>query len=128
MTKDTSFLDLCEEFLTRYYRDEIGQLAQRYPKEQRSLVVDWLGTVWLRQYRVVPTSVSGTGPSGRSSVRSRAGAIGSVGSADRTRDDQLAARPLAVAVGRFATHAVGRARWTAATAPTPALQSSEPAL
>src|SRR6056297_206740 len=41
MTKDTSFLDLCEEFLTRYYRDEIGQLAQRYPKEQRSLVVDW---------------------------------------------------------------------------------------
>jgi replicative DNA helicase Mcm len=41
MSKSADFLEMCEEFLDRYYRDEIGQLAQRYPGEQRSLVVDW---------------------------------------------------------------------------------------
>ena len=29
------------EFLRNYYRNEVGQLAQRYPGEQRSLYVDW---------------------------------------------------------------------------------------
>lgn len=29
------------EFLNRYYRDEIGQLVQHYPQEQRSLTVEW---------------------------------------------------------------------------------------
>lgn len=42
MTESMDFVDMCEEFLTRYYRDEIGRLAQRYPKEERSLVVDWM--------------------------------------------------------------------------------------
>jgi len=42
MTENMSFLDMCEEFLERYYSDKIGRLAQRYPKEQRSLVVDWM--------------------------------------------------------------------------------------
>lgn len=41
MTESMDFVDMCREFLTRYYREEIGQLAQRYPKEQRSLVIDW---------------------------------------------------------------------------------------
>lgn len=35
-------LDDCEEFLRRYYRDDIGELAQKYPNDQRSLVVDWM--------------------------------------------------------------------------------------
>lgn len=34
-------LDMCEEFLSRYYRDDIGRLAQRYPNEQRALTIDW---------------------------------------------------------------------------------------
>lgn len=29
------------EFLRVYYHDEVGQLAQAYPKEQRSLHIDW---------------------------------------------------------------------------------------
>ncbi|QRV14194.1 minichromosome maintenance protein MCM [Haloterrigena salifodinae] len=32
---------LATEFYRRYYKDEIGQLAQKYPTEQRSLEVDW---------------------------------------------------------------------------------------
>lgn len=31
----------CREFLANYYRDEIGELAQHYPREQRSLRVDY---------------------------------------------------------------------------------------
>jgi replicative DNA helicase Mcm len=42
MSNSISVVEMCEEFLTNYYRDEIGKLAQRYPKEQRSLVVDWM--------------------------------------------------------------------------------------
>lgn len=42
MSESLSFVEMCQEFLERYYRDEIGALAQRYPKEQRSLVVDWM--------------------------------------------------------------------------------------
>lgn len=42
MSESISFVEMCVEFLERYYREEIGQLAQRYPKEQRSLVVDWM--------------------------------------------------------------------------------------
>ncbi|GAB3669503.1 minichromosome maintenance protein MCM [Halopiger thermotolerans] len=32
---------LATEFYRRYYKEEIGQLAQKYPNEQRSLEVDW---------------------------------------------------------------------------------------
>jgi replicative DNA helicase Mcm len=42
MTNSLDIVEMCEEFLTNYYRDEIGKLAQRYPNEQRSLVVDWM--------------------------------------------------------------------------------------
>ncbi len=31
---------LCD-FIDRYYRDEVGKLAQRYPKEQESLFISW---------------------------------------------------------------------------------------
>lgn len=34
-------LDDCEEFLSRYYEDAIASLAQRYPKEQQTLTIDW---------------------------------------------------------------------------------------
>lgn len=30
-----------EQFLRTYYKDEIAELYQRYPKEQQSLVIDW---------------------------------------------------------------------------------------
>lgn len=30
-----------DEFLRRYYKDEIGELAQHYPSEQQSLRIDW---------------------------------------------------------------------------------------
>jgi replicative DNA helicase Mcm len=42
MSNSINVVEMCQEFLNRYYRDEIGQLAQSYPKEQRSLVVDWM--------------------------------------------------------------------------------------
>jgi len=42
MSNSINVVEMCQEFLNRYYRDEIGQLAQRYPMEQRSLVVDWM--------------------------------------------------------------------------------------
>ena len=32
---------LATKFYRRYYKEAIGQLAQRYPNEQRSLEVDW---------------------------------------------------------------------------------------
>ena len=38
---DAELIDRFEEFYRNYYRDEIGQLAQRYPNEQRSLYIDW---------------------------------------------------------------------------------------
>ncbi|MFB6146239.1 MAG: ATP-binding protein [Halobacteriaceae archaeon] len=34
-------VDRFEQFFRRYYSDEIGELARRYPREQRSLHVDW---------------------------------------------------------------------------------------
>jgi len=38
---DTEALDQFEEWFRNYYRDEIGLLAQRFPQEQKSLVVDY---------------------------------------------------------------------------------------
>ncbi len=38
---DTELIDHFEQFYRRYYSDEIGQLAQNYPNEQRSLYIDW---------------------------------------------------------------------------------------
>jgi len=34
-------VDLCEEFLQDYYREDIGDLAAKYPKDKQSLIVDW---------------------------------------------------------------------------------------
>lgn len=34
-------LDMCESFLREHYREDIGELANKYPAEQQSLVVDW---------------------------------------------------------------------------------------
>jgi len=39
--ENTELVDSFEQFYRNYYRDEIGQLAQNYPGEQRSLNVDW---------------------------------------------------------------------------------------
>jgi DNA replicative helicase MCM subunit Mcm2 (Cdc46/Mcm family) len=39
--EDTELIDLFEEFYRNYYRNEIGELAQKYPNEQKSLYVDW---------------------------------------------------------------------------------------
>ncbi len=38
---DTELVDTFEEFYRDYYRNEIGELAQSYPTEQKSLYVDW---------------------------------------------------------------------------------------
>jgi len=38
---DTELIDRFEEFYRSYYRNEIGELAQKYPNEQKSLYVDW---------------------------------------------------------------------------------------
>jgi len=38
---DTELIDRFEEFYRSYYRNEIGELAQKYPSEQKSLYVDW---------------------------------------------------------------------------------------
>jgi DNA replicative helicase MCM subunit Mcm2 (Cdc46/Mcm family) len=38
---DTELIDSFEEFYRSYYRNEIAQLAQKYPNEQKSLYVDW---------------------------------------------------------------------------------------
>ena len=40
-TGDTEVIDKFEQFYRDYYRNEIGELAQKYPNEQRSLYVDW---------------------------------------------------------------------------------------
>ena len=39
--ENTELIDDFEEFYRNYYRNEIGELAQRYPNEQRSLFIDW---------------------------------------------------------------------------------------
>jgi replicative DNA helicase Mcm len=39
--KNTEAIDLCEQFLREYYRNDIGELAEKYPKDQQSLVIDW---------------------------------------------------------------------------------------
>jgi len=38
---DTELIDTFEEFYRSYYQNEIGELAQKYPDEQKSLYVDW---------------------------------------------------------------------------------------
>jgi len=38
---DTELIDTFEEFYRNYYRNAIGELAQKYPTEQKSLYVDW---------------------------------------------------------------------------------------
>jgi replicative DNA helicase Mcm len=39
--ENTELIDTFEQFYRRYYSDEIGELAQNYLKEQRSLYIDW---------------------------------------------------------------------------------------
>ena len=39
--EDTEIIDKFEGFYRDYYRNEIGQLAQKYPNEKRSLYVEW---------------------------------------------------------------------------------------
>ncbi len=39
--EDTEIIDRFEQFYRDYYRNEIGQLAQKYPNEKRSLYVEW---------------------------------------------------------------------------------------
>jgi replicative DNA helicase Mcm len=41
LADDADLIERFEEFYRNYYRNEIGQLAQKYPSEQRSLYVDW---------------------------------------------------------------------------------------
>jgi replicative DNA helicase Mcm len=38
---DTELIDRFEEFYRKNYRNEIGELAQQYPTEEKSLYVDW---------------------------------------------------------------------------------------
>jgi len=38
---DTELIDRFEEFYRSYYRNEIADLAQKYPSEQKSLYIDW---------------------------------------------------------------------------------------
>ncbi len=39
--ENTELVDAFEQFYRNYYRDEIGELAQKYPNEKRSLYIDW---------------------------------------------------------------------------------------
>ncbi len=39
--ENAELIDDFEEFYRNYYRNEIGELAQKYPNEQRSLSIDW---------------------------------------------------------------------------------------
>jgi replicative DNA helicase Mcm len=39
--ENTELIDRFEEFYRTYYRNEIGELARKYPSEQRSLHVSW---------------------------------------------------------------------------------------
>ena len=38
---DTEVIDRFEEFYRSYYRNEIAELAQKYPSDQKSLYIDW---------------------------------------------------------------------------------------
>jgi DNA replicative helicase MCM subunit Mcm2 (Cdc46/Mcm family) len=38
---NTELIDSFEEFYRNYYRNEIGELAQKYPNDQKSLYIDW---------------------------------------------------------------------------------------
>ncbi|PSP50017.1 AAA family ATPase, partial [Halobacteriales archaeon QH_1_68_42] len=38
---NTELIDAFEEFYRNYYRNDIGELAQQYPTERKSLHVDW---------------------------------------------------------------------------------------
>lgn len=38
---NSELIDRFEEFYRNYYRDEIGELAQNYPDDQKSLYIDW---------------------------------------------------------------------------------------
>jgi replicative DNA helicase Mcm len=40
-TAEGELVDRFEAFYRNYYREEIGELAQNYPSEQRSLSIDW---------------------------------------------------------------------------------------
>ncbi|WP_049972503.1 minichromosome maintenance protein MCM [Haladaptatus cibarius] len=37
----TELVDRFEQFYRRYYADQVGELAQNYPNEKRSLYIDW---------------------------------------------------------------------------------------
>ena len=39
--ENTEVIDKFEQFYRDYYRNEIGQLAQKYPNEKRSLYIEW---------------------------------------------------------------------------------------
>ena len=39
--ENTELIDRFEQFYRDYYADEIGELAQQYPNEKRSLYIDW---------------------------------------------------------------------------------------
>jgi replicative DNA helicase Mcm len=39
--ENTEVIDKFEQFYRDYYRNEIGELAQKYPNEKRSLYIDW---------------------------------------------------------------------------------------
>jgi len=39
--ENTELIDAFEDLYRDYYRNEIGELAQRYPNEQKSLYLDW---------------------------------------------------------------------------------------
>ncbi len=39
--ENTELIDRFEQFYRNYYRDEIGELAQNYPNEKRSLYINW---------------------------------------------------------------------------------------
>jgi len=41
LADDQQLVDKFEQFYRRYYSEEIGELAQNYPNEQRSLYIDW---------------------------------------------------------------------------------------
>jgi len=41
VTVSSELLDTCEEFLREYYRDAVHELARQYPRDKRSLYVDF---------------------------------------------------------------------------------------
>ncbi|WP_254536492.1 ATP-binding protein [Halomarina litorea] len=41
LAEDTDIIDAFEEFYRNYYRNAIGELARKYPNDQRSLYVSW---------------------------------------------------------------------------------------